>query len=256
MFVRMCLQSTSGLMGAMNANLHKDGRETNLSISEILRRRVSNPKSGGNMLPPVAADARTHGLFSASFPNILGTSQVTPNLSISLGPGELTLTSHDEALLARARASHDSQHLSRSHNKIGGSFGVLSQQQVGTGGTTGIQGVEASVAPGEGEGQLSSTNMRLLSGAHDMTGMQSTSRRDSAERRLYAGEDDDRHQQDSEVEHWTEDELDALCIGTQNAEGIDDFVLIIMNLLFYVHVIGTIRRSVTCLVWKHLNHFS
>lgn len=220
------MQSTSGLTGAMNMNLHKDGREPHLSISEILR-RVSNQKSSGNMLPPVAADARTHGLFNPSFPNILGTSQVTPNLSISLGPGELTLTSHDEALLARARASHDSQHSSRSHNKMGGSFGVLSQQQVGIGGTTGIKGVEPSVAPGEGEGRISSTNVRLLSGAHDMTSIQSTSRHDSADRRSSAGEDDKRQQQESQVEHWTEDELDALCIGTQNAEGIHEIILII-----------------------------
>jgi hypothetical protein len=116
------LLSTAGLLGA---GLKTESRDSSMSVSEILKRVAS--QKGGVMLPPASS---TDG-GNASTDN-----QGFPNLSMSLGLGGLILPHHDEGLLLRARASHDSQQRAKMNTSVGGSHSAG-----GSGDATRIQNV-------------------------------------------------------------------------------------------------------------------
>jgi hypothetical protein len=173
------------------------------------------------MLPPASTDGKSPSQFLANdlLPSVLGTSQSSqgsPNLSMSLGLGGLNLTSQDQAFLVRALASHDSQNLARSHNKTGTSLGGPSSSG-GSGDATRVQVGETLLASGAGdhhEGKPSDGASRLLSSSQDMVGLQSVPKHEMGKKSPPFGESDARFKQGSQVEPWSEDELDSLWTGT------------------------------------------
>lgn len=214
--------STSGLSDVPLPSSKKDARDAtgSMSMSEILR-RVAN-KQGGVMLPPASTDGKSPSQFLANdlLPSVLGTSlssQGSPNLSMSLGLGGLNLTSQDQAFLVRALASHDSQNLARSHNKTGTSLGGPSSSG-GSGDATRVQVGETLLASGAGdhhEGKPSDGASRLLSSSQDMVGLQSVPKHEMGKKSPPFGESDARFKQGSQVEPWSEDELDSLWTGVR-----------------------------------------
>ncbi|XP_024393478.1 protein CHROMATIN REMODELING 4 isoform X4 [Physcomitrium patens] len=214
--------STSGVFDVPHASSIKDSRDAtgSVTVSELLR-RVSN-KKGGSMLPPASSDGRHSSQFLSNdvLPNVLGTnqsSQGSPNLSMSLGFGGLNLSGQDQGLLVRARASHDSQKLARSHNKTGTSLGVPSSL-CGSGDVTRVQGGDALLVSGGSdhhEGRSSDGSLRLLSGSQDMVGLPSLNKYELSKRSSPFGETYARFKQGSHVEPWTEDELDSLWTGVR-----------------------------------------
>jgi len=190
------------------ASLKTETRDS-MSVSEILK-RVANQK-GGSLLSPVSSTDGgnpTLSLTSDPLPNVQS-SQAFPNLSMSLGLGGLILPNHDEGLLLRARASHDSQQ--RSHNKMDTSLGG-SLSSGGSGDATGVQvGENALLTTGVSNHRLGRSldaAARLASGSQDIIGLQSVHKHELGKKALPFGEVDARFKQD-----WTEDELDSLWTG-------------------------------------------
>lgn len=158
-----------------------------MSVSEILKRVAS--QKGGVMLPPASS---TDG-GNASTDN-----QGFPNLSMSLGLGGLILPHHDEGLLLRARASHDSQQRAKMNTPVGGSHSAG-----GRGDATRIQVGENALLSDRHDGAS-----RHVSGSQDLVGLQNVHKHELVKKGLPFGEADTRFKQD-----WTEDELDSLWTG-------------------------------------------
>lgn len=180
-----------------------------MSVSEILKRVASH--KGGSMLPPSSSTDGGNPSLSLStdaLPNVQS-SQGFPNLSMSLGLGGLILPNHDDGLLLRARASHDSQQ--RSHNKMGTSLGG-SHSAGGSGDATRVQvgenaSLKSCVSDRHEERSLDGAS-RLVSGSQGMIGLQSVHNHELGKKGLPFGEADARSKQD-----WSEDELDSLWTG-------------------------------------------
>lgn len=155
------------------------------------------------MLPPALSTDGGNPTTDA-LPNVQS-SQGFPNLSMSLGLGGLILPNHDEGLLLRARASHDSQQ--RSLNKTSTSLGG-SHSSGGSGDATRIQvGENALLTTGVSDRHEGGAS-RLVSGSQDLVGLQSVHKHELGKKGLPFGEADARIKQE-----WTEDELDSLWTG-------------------------------------------
>lgn len=182
-------------------------------------RRVSNQKAGSR-LPPMSAEGRSPVQLPSPDVDstVLGNSQQShgsPNLSMSLGFGDLALSSHDQALLARARASHDSQLLSRLQSKKGSST-VVPRSRFNT--DDAPREPEPTSVFGNtdyySEGRTSEVGIsRLFSGSQVMGSLQGVAVREGG-RRLQPGDDGDRGSQELRSEPWSEDELDSLWRGS------------------------------------------
>lgn len=170
------------------------------------------------MLPPASTGGKHSSQYISNdvLPNVLGTSQSSqgsPNLSMSLGLGGLNVTSQDQALLVRALASHDSQNLARSQNKTGTSLGGSSASG-GSGDATRVQIGDVFGAGDHHEARPSDGSARLFSGSQDMVGLQNIHKHEMGKKSSPFGETDTRFKHGSQVEPWTEDELDSLWTGT------------------------------------------
>ncbi|XP_024369738.1 protein CHROMATIN REMODELING 4 isoform X4 [Physcomitrium patens] len=214
--------STSELPDVPHASSIKDARAATRSMNtpELLR-RIPN-KKGGNILPPASTDGRSSSqlLSNGTLPNVLRSkqsSQGSPNLSMSLGLGGLNLTIHDQALLVRARANHDSRNFARLHNKMVTSLGGPSFSG-GFGDVTGVHMGETSLASdtvGHHEGRSLGGALSFPSCSQDIVGLHSVHKHEMGKESLPFGENDARLKHGSQVEPWTEDELDSLWTGVR-----------------------------------------
>ena len=204
------------MTGALDPSLQKEGRDlfAPLNVQESLR-RVSNQKAGSR-LPPMSAEGQipVQELLSPDVDStVLGNSQQSqgsPNLSMSLGFGDLALSSHDQALLARARASHDSQLSARLQSKKGSST-IVPGSRFNTGYATREQEPTSVFGNADyhSEGRTSEMGISRL-----FSGLQGVTVREGGGRRLHTGDDGDRVSQELRSEPWTEDELDSLWRGS------------------------------------------
>jgi hypothetical protein len=172
----------------------------------------------------------------------------TPNLSMNLGFGSLALSSHEQALLAQARANHDSHFAVRLQTKSCAEMLELGHRFNPAGDASRLQihqetaGIPFSSNRNQHLGEVDvSTQMDIRESSQSVVGSQ-WGREEWRSRRLQIEKDNTVEHQ---VQPWTEDELDALWTGVHR-HGLRNWLLMLQD----QHLCFSRRRTASDLAEK------
>ncbi|CAK9274903.1 unnamed protein product [Sphagnum jensenii] len=209
------LSSATTSANALESSLQWEGREHQVGTrTQELLQQTENQK-GGSPLPQSTPDQRNSVQLLPGNMEQQNKEQSprTPDLSMTLGFGGLALSSHEQALLARARANHDSQFAVGPQTKSSAALPMAPGHRLNPGDATRPQIQEMGLPFNNGNhlGQAIPLQVGSIQKSYPLVGSQ----RGGQDRRSRRSQPEEHDIVVNQVQTWTEDELDALWTGVR-----------------------------------------